>query len=81
MRPVYFVVAKAESIYPLGWQVNHILRVFSCDLSEVNELYQRYAVPLYDDPSAGPIQTYIFEREPDNPFQALAAPGEGEAHS
>lgn len=68
--PIYFVICESVKCTPYGYYILHILNVIETTLEDVHtgkltpELNQYYGTGMN-------IQSFIFEREPENPFRAL----------
>ena len=70
--PIWYVVARRDSYPAFGmYGLRHILVCVAADMRDLDALYQRYALPLANDPALSyGIETFMFAREPDNPFRA-----------
>ena len=69
--PIYYVIWEIDRTYPLSnfYQIYKILKVVSCDMSEIDALWKRYIEPLQNQ--GRQVNSFIFLREPENPFRSM----------
>ena len=67
--PIYYVVAELLS-GPIAALANvaQIIAVYECDFAESRQVYQEKVAPLFNG-TGRRIITYMFVREPNNPFK------------
>lgn len=69
--PIYYVVSEDVRAPGAIWQeINQILFVVSCTLSDVQRLWEHECVPLVNQGRC--IRAHIYLREMPNPFHAQA---------
>lgn len=76
MTPIYYVVFETMP-QSNGYPVYKILKVFACDLSDIDEIWRRDVDPLQFT-GRGYLQAYSFYREPANPFREAVLRQENE---
>lgn len=67
--PIYYIIAERDST-PQYYSKYRIIKSMRTSMMYIDRIYREYVMPLYQ---ANPnIQTFIFEREPDNPLRDKA---------
>ena len=68
--PIYYVITERFMIPPNYMNIEKIIKVFSCDLRDIDKLWKQEVQPLHI--YGRQVDARAYYREPANPFKELA---------